>query len=148
MKKKLNNKNHANTGQLRSYGFILPGFAFMVVFMAYPLVYSLILSFMDYNFAFDKSPTFIGVQNIYKMFHDTLFLDSLRNTFVFTLAFFPSVMVISLIIALMLNYGVKGSPVFRTCIFLPVVVPMSLSGIIFQWILNSDFGLLNFILRN
>ena len=133
-------------GRLAGYGFLLPGFAFIALFMGYPLFNSLYLSFTDFNFSFDDRPVWVGMGNFAKMFEDTYFLDALRNTAVFTAAFLPSLMLISLIFALLLDKGVRGSGVFRTCIFLPVVVPLSLTGIVFQWILNEQYGLVNHFL--
>lgn len=132
--------------QIPGYAFMLPGFLFVAIFMGYPLIRSLYLSFTQYNFSFDAKPIFIGLQNYIKLFSDTYFMDAFRNTAVFTLVFFPVVMVISLILAMLLDRGVKGSGIFRTSIFLPVVVPLSLTGIIFQWILNKQYGLLNWFL--
>ncbi len=134
--------------QLPGYAFMLPGFLFIAIYMAYPMGRSLYLSFTQYNFAFDDAPVWIGLQNYVAMFKDTYFIDALKNTAVFAAAFFPSVMVISLIIALLLDYGVRASGFFRTCIFLPVVVPLSLTGIIFQWILHENYGLLNWFLTD
>ncbi len=134
--------------QIPGYAFMLPGFIFILVYMAYPMVNSLYLSFTQYNLAFDDKPIFVGLLNYIKMFKDTYFLDSLKNTAVFAATFFPCVILLSLIIALLLDHGVRFSSFFRTCIFLPVVLPLSLTGIIFQWILNENFGLLNWFLTN
>ena len=133
--------------QLAGYGFMLPGFLFIVIFMVYPLLDSLFLSFTRYNFSTDSFPTFAGFHNYIHLFQDSYFIDSFRNTMVFSVAFFPAVMVISLVLALLLDNEVKGSGIFRTCIFLAVVVPLSLTGIIFQWILNNQYGLFNYFLR-
>ncbi len=130
------------------YWFMLPGFIFMLVYMAYPLLYSLILSFSDYNFLYDKKPVFLGLKNYVSLFSDRYFKVALRNTAVFSLGFFPSLMVLSLIIALLLDYSIRTSKFFRTCIFLPMIVPLSLSGVIFQWILNENYGLVNWFLTN
>ena len=129
------------------YAFAAPGVIFVAVYMGYPLLRSLYLSFTNYNFAFDKKPVFAGLSNFAKMFSDAYFMDSLRNTVVFSLLFFPSIMIISLIIAMLLDKGVRGSGIFRTCVFVSMVVPLSLTGIIFQWILNNQYGLLNSVLR-
>lgn len=134
--------------QLPGYLFMLPGFLFIAIYMAYPMGRSLYLSFTQYNFAFDDAPVFVGLTNYLHMFKDSYFMDALKNTAVFALAFFPSVIVISLILALLLDHGVRGSAFFRTCIFLPVVVPLSLTGIIFQWILHENYGLLNWFLSD
>jgi len=133
--------------QLAGYAFMLPGFLFIAIFMGYPLLDSLYLSFTKFNFSTDSVPVFNGITNYIKLFQDSYFIDSFRNTMVFTVAFFPLVMVISLILALLLDNGVKGSGLFRTSIFLPVVVPLSLTGIVFQWILNDQYGLFNYLLR-
>ena len=127
---------------------MLPGFLFIAVYMAYPMIRSLYLGFTQYNFAFDDKPIFVWFANYVKMFSDTYFLDALKNTAVFTVVFLPSVIIISLVIALLLDHGVRASAFFRTCIFLPVIVPLSLSGIIFQWILNQNYGLLNWFLSD
>jgi len=135
--------------QIPGYAFMLPGFLFIAVYMGYPLIRSLYLSFTQYNFSFDDKPIWIGLGNYIKMFTaDSYFIDALRNTAVFTVAFLPGVIIISLILAMLLDKGVKGSGIFRTCIFLPVVVPLSLTGIIFQWILNEQYGLLNWFLAD
>ena len=134
--------------QIPGYAFMLPGFMFMALYMGYPILRSLYLSFTRYNFAFDDKPTWAGPVNYLKLFTDAHFMDALRNTGVFTLVFLPGVLVIALIFALLLNNEVKGSGIFRTCIFLPVVVPLSLTGVIFQWILNDNYGLLNWFLAD
>lgn len=133
--------------QIPGYAFLLPGFAFMLVYMAYPLLYSLILSFTEYNYIYDSTPRFNGLENYISLFEDRYFVTSLKNTAVFSLGFFPSVLVISLVIALLLDQGIRGSDFFRTCIFLPVIVPLSLTGIIFQWILNERYGMFNWLLN-
>jgi ABC-type sugar transport system permease subunit len=134
--------------QIPGYAFMLPGFLFIIVYMGYPIINSFYLSFTSYNFGFDAKPAWTGVTNYIKLFSDTFFLDALKNTAFFTVVFFPSVLVFSLILAMLLNNGIRGSGIFRTLIFLPVVVPLSLSGIIFQWILNENYGLLNWFLAD
>ncbi|MEY8351829.1 sugar ABC transporter permease [Lachnospiraceae bacterium 54-53] len=130
------------------YAFAAPGILFTAIYMGYPLLRSFYLSFTKYNFAFDRTPVFAGLTNFAKMFSDAYFMDSLRNTAVFSLLFFPALMIFSLIIAMLLDKGIRGSGIFRTCIFLSMVVPLSLTGIIFQWILNNQYGLLNTVLKD
>lgn len=134
--------------QIPGYAFMLPGFLFMAVYMGYPILRSFYLSFTSYNFAFDDRPAWAGLINYTKLFTDAHFTDALRNTAVFTMVFLPGVLVIALVFALLLDNEIKGSGIFRTCIFLPVVVPLSLTGVIFQWILHNDYGLLNWFLAD
>ncbi len=134
--------------QIPGYFFMMPGFIFVFVFMIYPLFYSLILSFCNYNFAFDTTPKFVGLQNYLKMWSDSSFVDAFNNTMFFSVCFFITVMAIALVIAMILDKRIRGSAFFRTAIFLPVVIPLSLTGIIFQWILNENYGLFNFFLSS
>lgn len=134
--------------QIPGYFFLLPGFLFIFVFMIFPLFRSLYFSFTNYNFAYDSAPVFSGFDNYIKMFSDTYFLEALKNTLTFSILFFPSMMILSLILALLLDYGCKWSGFFRASIFLPVVLPLILIGVIFQWILNAQFGLLNFFIED
>lgn len=141
------NLSRKKKNALAGYGFLIPGLLVLLVFMGYPLIHSFYLSFTEYNFAYDKTPTFVAFNNFVSMFSDPTFRTSLRNTAVFSAVFFPSIMVLSLCLAVLLDYGVRGSNIFRTCIFIPMVVPLSLSGIIFQWLLQNNFGLINSFLR-
>lgn len=131
---------------LPGYAFLLPGLLFVLVYMGYPLLRSFYLSFTNYNFAFDLEPVWTGMSNYVNLFQDAKFLASLKNTAIFSAAFFPSVLVLSLLIALLLDKAVRGSVFFRTFIFMPMIVPLSLTGIVFQWILNERYGLLNSLL--
>ncbi len=134
--------------QIPGYFFLMPGFIFIFVFMIYPLFNSLYLSFCRYNFAFDPKPTFAGFENFIKMFSDSSFIVAFWNTMFFSVIFFSLIMVVSLAIAIILDKRLPWSGFFRTSIFLPVVIPLSLSGIVFQWILNENYGLFNFFLTD
>lgn len=138
--------SYRKKSMLAGYAFAAPGMIFAVIYMGYPLVRSFYLSFTNYNFAFDPKPVFCGWDNYINMFSDSYFIAALKNTAVFSIAFFPSLMILSLIIALLLHKGIKGSGIYRTCIFMAMVVPLSLTGIIFQWIFNNQYGLLNSVL--
>ena len=128
------------------YAFAAPGVIFVAVYMGYPLLRSLYLSFTNYNFAFDKKPVFAGLSNFAKMFSDAYFMDSLRNTVVFSLLFFPSIMIISLIIAMLLNKGVRGSNLshLRICIHGGAAFP---DRHYFPVDFKRQYGLLNSVLR-
>lgn len=132
------------------YGFffVLPAFLFIFAFMLYPMVYSFYMSLHKYNFVFDASPAFIGFGNYAKALQDSNFLTALNNTFVFSIFYFVLVIVVSLGIALMLFHIKRGNGLFRTAVFLPIVVPVSLSALVFLWILQENYGLLNYVLRD
>jgi ABC-type sugar transport system permease subunit len=133
----------------RWYGvlFVLPALLFVFVFMLYPLLYSGYMSLTNYNFVYDDSPTFVGLDNYAAAFADSQFLTSLRNTFVFGAFYFVAVMVISLALALLLFQRLRFNAFFRSAVFVPIVVPLSLAGLVFLWILQPNYGLLNTFLR-
>lgn len=114
--------------------------------MIFPLVKSFYLSLTVYNFAYDSEPRFIGLGNYVKMCSDPYFVIALKNSLTFAVIFFTLVMLISFALALLANRSLQSVSFFRISIFLPVVVPLALTGIIFQWILNDDYGLLNYLL--
>lgn len=90
---------------------------------------------------------FIGFRNFEKLFASEKFYSALTNTFLYVLICVPLVIVISLLLATLLNRNVKGSGVYRTLIFLPAVTMPAAIGLIWKWILNYEFGLLNAVLR-
>ncbi|MDD2405399.1 MAG: sugar ABC transporter permease [Sphaerochaetaceae bacterium] len=108
----------------------------------------MILSFCDYNFAFDTTPTFVGFKNFSNMFKDKQFLAALSNTLVFTVFMFSLLIVLSLAFALLLFHKKKRSWFYRTSIFMPIVVPASLICLLFTWMLADNFGIINKLLIN
>lgn len=126
--------------------FILPAFLFIFVFMLYPLVSSGYMSLTEYNFVYDDAPTFVGLDNYFAAFQDPLFTTALKNTFVYGVFFFITVMVTSLVIALLLFQKLRFNAFYRSAVFVPIVVPLSLAGLVFLWILQPNYGLLNHVL--
>lgn len=133
----------------RWYGllFALPALLFVFVFMLYPLLYSGYMSLTDYNFVYDDSATFVGFDNYVAAFQDSQFLVSLKNTFVFGAFYFAAVMILSLLLALLLFQHLRFNAFFRSAIFVPIVVPLSLAGLVFLWILQPNYGLVNTFIR-
>jgi ABC-type sugar transport system permease subunit len=123
--------------------FVLPTCIVLFLFVVYPICYTLFLSFCDYNFAFDKKPTFIGLKNFADMVKDKQFLTALSNTLVFTIFMFSLLIILSLALALLLFNKKSHSWFFRTSIFMPIVVPASLICLLFTWMLADNFGILN-----
>lgn len=126
--------------------FVLPAFLFIFAFMLYPLVSSGYMSLTKFNFVYDAKPAFIGFGNYVAAFKDAQFVTSLTNTFVFGFFYFVIVMVVSLAIALLLFQKVRFNAFFRSAMFVPIVVPLSLAGLVFLWILQPNYGLLNHVL--
>ncbi|WP_179944919.1 carbohydrate ABC transporter permease [Paenibacillus stellifer] len=129
---------------LWGYLFVAPPFIGMAIFLLYPLLSSLYISFSKYDFS--TSPQFIGADNYTRMlFHDPLIWKTLGNTFYAALGV-PIGMAVSLFIALLLNQKIKGRNFFRLMFFLPTICSVVAITLMWQWIFNSDYGLLNYFL--
>lgn len=128
--------------------FVLPASLFVFTFMLYPLIHSGYLSLTEYNFVYDESPRFVGMGNYTNAFQDPQFLTSLRNTLVYAVFYFTLVTGSSFGLSLLLFRKLRFSAFYRSAVFMPIVVPLSLAGLIFVWILQPNYGLLNHILGN
>lgn len=133
-------RRRARAGRL----FVLPNLAALLVFMAFPLGYSLYLSFTRSDLF--RPATFVGTANYRHLLDDPLFGIALRNTVVFTLGSVLPTVVISLGIAALLNRKLKGIAVFRTIIFVPLAVSAVVMAVVWQFVFNTDNGLLNIML--
>ena len=115
------------------------------VFTAYPVLASLYYSFCDYSVL--QAPLWSGLDNYRRMATDTVFWISLKNTLVYAALSLPLGMIVSLSLALLLNTEVRGMPVFRTIFYLPSIVPTVAAALLWLWIFNGQFGILNWALR-
>ena len=132
---------------------IIPGLLFaapflvgFLVFTAYPVVASLYFSFCDYN-VFD-APAFVGASNYTELARDGLFRKACWNTLVFTIFSVPATMLVALLLAMLLNLKVRGQAFYRTIFFLPSIVPVVASAVLWIWVFNPQYGILNVFLRH
>jgi len=119
--------------------FALPWIFGFLIFLAYPLIASLLTSFTSFSVL--RPPTFIGLQNYNELFHDQVFYQSLTNTLLYVLGAVPLTAIVAIGLALLLNTKVKGMSIYRTLFFLPTLVPMVALGTLFLWVFNGDYGL-------
>lgn len=127
------------------YLFILPYFIGVLLFTAGPLVMSFIMSFFDWPVIGD--PVFTGMGNYIELFtKDSQFYDSMAITFKFSAIFVPLTIVLSLALALLISRQLKGISLFRVVFYLPTVVSSVSISIIWGWILNKEYGILNYML--
>lgn len=133
---------------LRVYIFILPALLFMFIFLIFPLATSCYLSFTEYNYAYSDHPKFIALGNYLHLLQDANFVVALRNTMYYFSIFFPGLICLSLGIAILLNQKIRGTTFFTPALLLPTVVPLTLAGVAFIWILSENFGIVNHVLKN
>ncbi len=122
---------------------ILPAI-FMVSFFFLPLIMAFGISLSDYSQDI-YHPGFVGLLNYARLAHSAPFWSALRNTFVFLLGVVPAMVVLPIFLALLLNGKLKGIAIFRSLIYIPVVISMVVVGIAWRW-LYADDGLLNWFL--
>lgn len=141
----IKNKQNRLVRKRVPYLFILPWMIGFVVFTLGPLIFSLIMSFFDWPVT--REPIFVGLQNYINMFtNDSQFYKSLLITFKFGAIFVPLNLILALLLALLITQPVKGVKIFRTIFYLPAVVSGVAISIIWGWIFNSEYGILNYLL--
>ena len=118
--------------RITTYGlFCLPGFIAYCVFLIFPILMGIYYSFMDWN-GISKGYNFIGFANYAKLFTDKKFGEALLFNFRYTIMLIVGVVVISVVLALLLNKEFKGRSFFRTLYFLPAVLSMITVSLVFK----------------
>lgn len=135
---------HERKSLLHGLGFTSLWIIGLAVFTTYPVVASLYYSFCDYSIL--KSPVWSGTENYRMLFGDDLFWKSLRNTLIYAALSVPLGTVVALALALLLNQPVRGRSFFRVVFYLPSIVPLVATAMLWTWILNGEYGLLNYVL--
>ena len=119
-----------------------PAVVGFLAFTLVPMVYSFYLSLTKYDVV--SSPQFIGFKNyVYLLTKDPAFWPSVKVTLIFAAFNVPLSLLIALLIAILLNQRVRGLGIFRTIYFLPSLLPAVASGVLWVWIFNPNYGLLN-----
>lgn len=126
--------------------FASPWIIGFLVFTVYPFFGSLYFSLTDYDLF--SPPRWVGLDNYKQIIADSGFYKSLGNTFFMAFISVPITLTCSLLIALLLNTKVKGINYYRTIFYLPSVIPIVASALLWTWMLNPDFGLINMVLRS
>jgi multiple sugar transport system permease protein len=125
--------------------FILPATLGFIVFVAGPIVASLYFSLTEFKII--SAPRWIGPQNYVQLFNDPLFWQSLKVTVLYALLSLPISLALSLGLAVLMNQKLKGIAFWRTVYYLPAVISGVAVAVLWRWILNPEFGLLNALLR-
>lgn len=127
--------------------FATPAIIGFSLFTLIPIGAALYFSFTDWEIG-GREINFIGLSNYKEMFtEDPLFYQALGNTFYYAIGSISVIMIVAFFVAILLNQKVKGLPIFRTIYYLPVVVPSIANIMLWLWLFNPDFGLLNNLLR-
>jgi len=130
---------------ITGYLFILPFILGFLIWFLLPAAVAVWLTFYDWNMI--RDPIFIGLENFKEIFRDKLFLQSLKVTAYYTLVSVPVSLVLSFLVAMLLNSKVRGISVFRTIFYIPSIVPAVANAVLWNFVFNTEFGLINMVLR-
>jgi ABC-type sugar transport system permease subunit len=135
------------TAHLTGWLFVLPALAGFAIFVIYPVIRLFYLS-LTRSGGFGGS-TFVGFDNFRLMTHDPVFLEALRNTLIFTAATTILQTIVPLVLALLIYRGPRRSGIaYRTLIFLPAAISLTVAGLIWQLGLTPIFGAFNRLLSD
>ena len=127
-----------------AYLFLTPGLIHFVIFTLFAVGFAFYISFHEWNIIKPDKP-FVGLENYQRLFQDARFLRAVINTLTFMVGV-PLNLAVGLMVALLLNTKVRGQAIFRTMFYIPVVTPLVVSSIIWKWVYQGDYGLLNYYL--
>ena len=133
---------------LTGVAFSAPAILGFLIFILGPMVASLVLSFTDYGVF--NSPKFVGMKNYLTIFsdEDLFFKQSLKATAYYTVLNVPASIIFSFALALLLNNDLKFRGLLRSIYYLPSIVPLVATSMVWLWIFNPDFGLINSLLES
>lgn len=136
---------HKTPSWLRGLAWTSPWWLGFLMFLAIPMGISLYISLCDYSLL--QPPVFVGLGNYQALAIDPVFHKVLTNTAIYALIALPAGTALAIMLAILLNQNVRGQAIFRTCVFVPTVVPLVAVGVVWMWMLNPQFGLFNQMFR-
>ncbi len=131
---------------LEPAAFLTPFFIGLLIFVAYPFINVIILSFKENYNVITSEFTGFGLNNYAQILADPNFHNGLRNTGLYVIFVVPIATLLSLMIATLLNSDIKLRGFFQTCYFLPMVTSITAVGLVWKWMFNYDYGLINYFL--
>lgn len=124
--------------------YLLPTVIGLALFSAGPIIASFLLSFTNFNAV--NLPHWIGLGNYGQLIHEPLFWHVLRNTIAYTVGLVPSSVILSFLLSVLVNQQLRGIIFFRSIYFLPVVSSTVAVAMVWGWLYNPQFGLINYLL--
>ena len=144
---KISNKNFvkASKNGISVLFFLSPTLVIFLTFIIFPVFFSFYLSFQHWNM-FSAEQSYVGLENYIRMFGDSEFWEVLKNTLIYTIGTVPFNMVLSLLAAYVLNRKLIGKKIIRTAFFAPVIISPVAAAVIWRWMYDPNFGLINYVL--
>ncbi|MGT2712050.1 carbohydrate ABC transporter permease [Streptococcus oriscaviae] len=130
---------------LWGWAMVAPTIIGLLVLNIIPIFQTLKMSFHKSG-DFGRNDIFVGLANYQRMLGDAQVWQATWNTFKYTLLVVPTTVVLAILLAVLLNSKIKGRHVYRTIFFLPMVAAPAAVTMVWKWLYNTDFGLINFVL--
>ena len=130
---------------ITAYIFIAPMFLGLLVFSIGPFFQNILYSFRKMG-TFGNG-TFVGLSNYQKLLQDDTFWLALRNTFFYAIVGVPLVVFVSIFFANLVNKNIRGRTLYRTLLYIPAITMPAAISILWRWILNYQYGILNYLLE-
>ncbi len=130
---------------IAAYLFLTPFFIFFLVFVVRAVVVAVNLSFYDWQILRPARP-YIGLGNYNELFNDYVWWLSLKNTIIFTLLTVAGTTVVALAAAVAVTRPIRGQGFFRVVLYLPALLSVGVVGLAWVWLLNTQFGIINYAL--
>ncbi len=132
----------ARSEHVAGWAFVTPVTVLIGIFGLLPIVWSLLLSFQKSDLLTPETP-WVGLNNYHKLMHDSQFASAVRHTVVYTVLFVPATMLVGLLIAVALNRKIRGISIYRTAAYVTMAVSTINEAIIFMWLFEPSFGVVN-----
>lgn len=135
----------AQRRNITGYIFISPFILGFIFWFLIPALVAAYLTFQKWDLI--SPPKFVGLDNIQHLFNDPLLIQSLKATFVYTFLSVPLGLLLSFFLANLINRQFRGINIFRTIFYLPSIVPAIANALLWAWMFNTEFGLVNVFVR-
>jgi multiple sugar transport system permease protein len=129
---------------IECYLFIMPAILGLLIFYVGPMIASFLFSLTDYDLL--TPAEWVGLENYRELLHDDLFWQSMKVTAIYSVVSVPLVLALGLFLAVLLNQRVRGTTFFRSVFYLPTVISGVAVAMLWRWIFNDEYGILNLLL--
>jgi ABC-type sugar transport system permease subunit len=136
-------RRHTN---LAGMGFVVPFLIMYALFLVWPVILGLRMSFFNWTISGAGASDFLGLENYQHLLSDPNFWRSMGVTLLFTVISTPLLVILALALALLVNRAIPAKGLFRTIFFAPFVLPVSVVALIWNWLYQPGFGLINGVL--
>ena len=131
--------------QFSGWAFVTPGVVIILLFGAVPIIWSAVMSFQRNNLLSPSTP-FVGTANYRKLIHDPVVAQAIQHTLVYTVLFVPGTMLVGLFLAVAMNRKIRFISFYRTAAYATMAVSTISEAIVFIWLFDPSYGVVNFFL--